>query len=389
MNGGCVSIGGALICTMINTDLTIKEKTTIRIIQKAPGIYDSKAHFNILDGLRGVAAVAVVIFHFMEFIVPDYHDNFIAHGYLAVDFFFCLSGFVIAYAYDNRIKKIGWLQFARLRLIRLQPLVVIGAILGLVTFVFDPFHNMYALFGVGKTLLMLLSSIFMIPFPMVPERYNNLFHFNPPTWSLFWEYIANIFYAMMMYRFSNKTLWTLSIIAAMGLCYISYHYRNLGVGWGAENFIGGGVRIFYSFIAGMLIYRLNWIIKSSIGFLGLSLLLVLVFLIPFVDQLNWILDPLIVIFYFPFLVALGAGSRLRRKSESVCRFSGEISYPLYMIHYPFLWVFLSYVETQKPAMNEMVFVMVSGTFMLIILSYFILKIVDLPLRSHFKGMISK
>ena len=48
----------------------------------------NKPHFEILDGLRGVAAIAVVIFHFMEIAISDYENNFIAHAYLAVDFFF-------------------------------------------------------------------------------------------------------------------------------------------------------------------------------------------------------------------------------------------------------------------------------------------------------------
>lgn len=67
-------------------------------------ILKTKQHFEILDGLRGIAALAIVLFHFMEMVyVPS--KNFIAHGFLAVDFFFCLSGFVIAYAYDDRVEK--------------------------------------------------------------------------------------------------------------------------------------------------------------------------------------------------------------------------------------------------------------------------------------------
>ena len=98
----------------------------------------NKPHFEILDGLRGVAAIAVVIFHFMEIVVPDYEKNFIAHAYLAVDFFFCLSGFVIAYAYDDKMATIGIGSFLKRRLVRLHPLVIIGSVLGLLTFLFDP-----------------------------------------------------------------------------------------------------------------------------------------------------------------------------------------------------------------------------------------------------------
>ncbi|HRO69366.1 MAG TPA: acyltransferase family protein, partial [Chitinophagaceae bacterium] len=72
-----------------------------------PATHQGKPHFVILDGLRGVAALAIVVFHFMEWVFPDITRNFIGHGFLAVDFFFCLSGFVIAYAYDQRLEKIG------------------------------------------------------------------------------------------------------------------------------------------------------------------------------------------------------------------------------------------------------------------------------------------
>src|SRR6201996_9463606 len=90
----------------------------------APAILQTKQHFEILDGLRGIAALSVVTFHFMEWVYSDYSQNFIGHGFLAVDFFFCLSGFVIGYAYDDRIGKMGILEFFKSRIIRLHPLVI-------------------------------------------------------------------------------------------------------------------------------------------------------------------------------------------------------------------------------------------------------------------------
>src|SRR6476619_2224035 len=101
-------------------------------------ILETKQHFEILDGLRGIAALAVVIFHFMEWVYSDYSKNFIGHGFLAVDFFFCLSGFVIGYAYDDRLVKIGVKEFFKSRLIRLHPLVILGSLLGLLSFLYDP-----------------------------------------------------------------------------------------------------------------------------------------------------------------------------------------------------------------------------------------------------------
>ncbi|MWB95168.1 acyltransferase family protein [Flavobacterium sp. GA093] len=346
----------------------------------SPNILKNKQHYEILDGLRGVAAVSVVVFHFMEFVYPNYADNFIAHSYLAVDFFFCLSGFVLAYAYDNRIAEMGIATFFKLRLIRLQPLVVIGAILGLLTFVFDPFSDLYAKYGLWETVKMFFSSCFMIPYPLVQERYFNLFHLNPPTWSLFWEYVANVFYAFLLYKLNNKILWILTLVAAVILCFVAFDANYVGVGWSGDSFFGGGARVFYSFLAGMLVYRFNWIIKSRLGFVSLSVLLVAAFVVPFIKEYNWFIDAFIVVVYFPFLVALGAGAELLPGFKKICKLSGDISYPLYMVHYPFLWVFYSYIEKYKPDMTFMNICSVIGLVALLIFSYLMMQFVDVPIR---------
>ncbi len=354
--------------------------------EPAVSLLKTKQHFEILDGLRGIAAVAVVIFHFMEIAVPDYNNSFIAHAYLAVDFFFCLSGFVIAYAYDNKLQKIGITSFFKLRLIRLHPLVIIGSVVGLLAFVFDPFSNLHEVYS-GKILLLFITSCLMVPYPIVHERFLNLFHLNPPTWSLFWEYIANIGYALVLVRLRNKILWLLVVIGAVLLCYESHKAGQLSIGWGGGSFGGGGARVFYSFLAGILVYRSHWIIKSRLGFVSIGILLAIVFLIPFSDKFNWIIDPLVVIFYFPLLVALGAGARLTAAFTKICKLSGAISYPLYMVHYPFIWLFMSYVEKRKPTMSQMEIVMIVCVILLIALAYFTLVFLDMPIRKYLKNKI--
>ncbi|MFA6276708.1 MAG: acyltransferase [Pedobacter sp.] len=349
----------------------------------------TKQHFEILDGLRGVAAIVVVIFHFMEIAITDYSKNFIGHGYLAVDFFFCLSGFVIAYAYDNRIAKMTTWQFIKLRLIRLQPLVIIGSILGLLTFLFDPFSSFYAVYGFGKTALIFLSSVFLIPYPVMAERYTNLFSLNAPAWSLFWEYIANIFYALLLFKAPKKILVALAFVGAVILCYVAIHSTNISGGWGGQNFWDGGARVLFSFVAGMLVYRSNWIIKNKLGFLGLSVLLLFAFLTPYRDEYNWIVEPIIVIFYFPLLVSLGAGSILKLSHTKITKLSGEISYPLYMTHYPFVWIFLTYVLVVKPPLSLLAIVIPISVISLIILAYLVMKFIDIPIREYLKNKLKK
>lgn len=355
--------------------------------RSAARLLDTRQHFEILDGLRGIAAMAVVVFHFMEIAVPDYSNSFIAHAYLMVDFFFCLSGFVIAYAYDAKLRQIGALTFFKLRLIRLHPLVIIGSVIGLAGFVLDPFSPLWVKYS-DRLWPMFGTSCFMIPYPIVKERFFNLFHLNPPTWSLFWEYVANIVYALVLIRVRKKLLWVLVIGGAAALIYEAHTSGNLSVGWSGENIMGGGIRVWYSFLAGILIYRSGYIIRSRLGFLTIGALLAIAFLAPWSKAYNRIIDPVIVIFYFPFLLALGAGGRLRSGVKKICQFSGDISYPLYMVHYPFIWWFLSYVEKEKPTLPQMTFITVIGTLLLILLAYVVMRFVDVPLRKFLKNKLA-
>src|ERR1700748_2101884 len=213
-----------------------------------PEILKTKQHFEILDGLRGVAALAVVTFHFMEWAYTDYSANFIGHGFLAVDFFFCLSGFVIGYAYDDRISQMGVSEFFKSRLIRLHPLVISGSILGLLAFLFDPFGGHPELYSTGKLIFTFLCSILLIPFPTIADRGFNLFSFSAPAWSLFWEYIANIVYALVLYKIARRLLLLLTILAALGICFVAYRSGNLMGGWSGPTFWDGSARVAYSFL---------------------------------------------------------------------------------------------------------------------------------------------
>ncbi|MGN6163056.1 MAG: acyltransferase family protein [Flavisolibacter sp.] len=347
-------------------------------------VLKTKPHFEVLDGLRGVAAVAIVVFHFMEWIYPDSSKNFIGHGFLAVDFFFCLSGFVIGYAYDDRIGKMKVGEFFKSRLIRLQPLVILGSVLGLLGFLFDPFAVHPELYSVGKLVLIFVCSMFLIPLPIMEERAFNLFGLNAPSWSLFWEYVANIFYAFILYRLSRRYLTVLTLLAALVLGAVAYRAGNLLGGWAGENFWDGGARISYSFLAGLLIYRSNWIIKNRLGFIGISLLLSLAFLMPHFKW-NWVAETMTVLFYFPLLVSLGAGSTLSAGVKKLCVFSGKISYPLYMTHYAAIWIFGNYYTNHKPGTTELFFIVAGGTILLIILAYAVMVLYDVPVRNYLQN----
>ena len=345
-----------------------------------PGLLKTKQHFIILDGLRGVAAFAIVAFHFLE-VVFEFSKNFLGHGFLAVDFFFCLSGFVIAYAYDDRLEKMGIMEFFKSRIIRLHPLVIFGSVLGLLTFIYDPFSGTAAQYSIGKITLLFLTSALLIPFPTMEERYFNNFGLNAPAWSLFWEYVANIVYAFVLYKLARKYLIALAGVAAIILVVVAYRTGSLLGGWAGENFWEGGARILYSFVAGLLIYRSKWMIKNKLGFVGLSILLLFAFFMPY-SNYNWLTESLVVLFYFPFLVALGAGTAATQGLTKLCTFFGKISYPLYMTHYMAIWVFANYYNAYKPKGTELALVITGGVLALVSLAYLTMIIFDIPVRKY-------
>ena len=317
----------------------------------------------------------------MEWVYADASKNFIGHGFLAVDFFFCLSGFVIGYAYDDRIAKMGIVEFFKSRIIRLHPLVIAGSVLGLLAFLFDPFGGHPELYSAGKIGLAFLCSVLLVPLPVIADRGFNLFSFNAPSWSLFWEYVANIVYAVVLYKIGRRYLLLLTVFAAGAICLVCYQSGNLLGGWSGPTFWDGSARISYSFLAGLLIYRSNWIIKNKLGFTGLAILLFLAFLIP-VTKWNWLSEPLIVLFYFPLLIALGAGAKLTPGLNKLCVFSGKISYPLYMTHYAVLWMFGNYYIAHKPGTMQLTFIITAGLILLVGAAYLVMIVYDMPVRKY-------
>ncbi|RYF74446.1 MAG: acyltransferase, partial [Cytophagaceae bacterium] len=164
---------------------------------------------------------------------------------------------------------------------------------------------------------------------------------------------------------------------------------NLAIGWSGDNIAGGAIRVAYSFLIGLLIYRSGWSIQSRLGFVALSVLLMAAFLFPYTTASAKLTDPLLVVFYLPLIVALGAGARLTPAFDKLCKAAGEISYPLYMVHYPFIWLFMSYVEAKKPTLLQMELFIPVGVLLLIGLAYVVMIYIDVPIRTYLKNKVAK
>jgi len=223
-----------------------------------PAPLPTKPHYPILDGLRGVAALMVVAFHLCEAHATSHQDQLINHGYLAVDFFFLLSGFVIGYAYDDRWGRLTVGGFFKRRLVRLQPLVVLGMVIGAGFFYFQE-SALWPAIGQTpgwKMLLVMLIGCFLVPVPVSLDvrGWHETFPLNGPGWSLFFEYVANVLYATVVRKFSNVALGILVVLAAGALLHLAVTSPEGNVigGWSLEprQLHIGFARMMYPFLRG-------------------------------------------------------------------------------------------------------------------------------------------
>lgn len=357
---------------------------------------DTKPHYVILDGLRGVAALLVIVYHVFECF--DWSPA--PHGYLAVDFFFVLSGFVIGYAYDDRWKRkpttnsptpdpsrgegsvntlsagnatsdanqtplpsgqgeegVWW--FFRRRLIRLHPMVVAGAVIGAVCFLLQGSVKWDGT-SVPYRLVMwaMLLGMFMLPLwpgARADVRGNGeMFPLNGPNWSLFFEYIGNILYAVLLHRLPTRWLAALASVFACLLTAVALHDGYLGVGWSMvdNGFWTGMVRMLFPYTIGMLMAREFRPMKVTNAFWLCSVVIVAVGVLPLVlgelsPIANGLYDAVCVIFVFPLLVWVGASEMsMKATTRRLSNFLGNLSYPLYAVHYPLMYLFYAHIGFQ-------------------------------------------
>lgn len=356
---------------------------------------DSKQHFLILDALRGVAAIVVVWMHIFEvFCGGDYHKMLINHGYLAVDFFFMLSGYVMAHAYDDRWDTMTVLDFCKRRLIRLHPLIIAGMILGALFFYFQEtsIFPKVATTSFGSLLLIMLIGFTLIPIPpsMDIRGWNEMHPLNGPAWSLFFEYVANILHVMVLRKLSKPALSVLVALAAAALINLAVFgpSGDLIGGWSLEpqQLNIGFTRLLFPYMAGMLLRRLVPVSGGKNTFALSSLILILVLCIPRIggrDHLwmNGLYESLVIILVFPLIIYMGAvGKVTQAATRKICSFLGEISYPLYITHFPFICMYYAWVINHKVPLGKGTLAGLAVTAVSLLTAFLALKFYDVPVR---------
>jgi len=342
-----------------------------------------KPHYPILDGLRGTAAILVVIFHLIEAIYPDVTIHPMHHAFLAVDFFFLLSGFVVGYAYDDRWSRMTVKDFFRIRFVRLHPLVIVSSLIAGACILLDPYTESVQKFSFLQVMGITLLAMTLLPVPDV-RGWNETHSINGPFWSLLQEYIANVIYALIGRKLNRTALWVLAIICAIALTITASWRGNLGTGWGFDTFWIAFVRMMFPFFAGLLLFRTGKLIRIKNAYLWCSIVLTILFCLP-TFRFNGLYEAAVIVFAFPMIVAAGAGGRINGKWAKMCKFSGDISYPIYILHYPFIYIYTSWIYAEKPDTLTIWYVAIGLGIFFVLLAYAMLKLYDEPVRKWLKG----
>lgn len=367
---------------------------------------DTKPHYELLDGLRGVAAILVLIYHIFEGFAFAESTNgegsglitTLNHGHIAVDFFFILSGFVISYAYDDRWGKMSLGGFFKRRLIRLHPMLIMGAVVGVISFLLTGCQQWSGeVTPTSWMMIALLLTIFMVPaLPSLPYEVRGngeMFPLNGPMWSLFFEYIGNILYALVIRRLSTKLLAVLTAILGVLHAWIFVGdlsgYDSVGIGWTIDtiNFWGGLVRMLFPFTMGMLLARTFKPREVKGAFWICSAMLIAVFAVPYIAKsgaisLNSLYEVVCIAVIFPFIVWLGAcGKGGDNYTGRINNFLGELSYPLYIVHYPIMYIFYKWlIENRCYTLGDTLGLSALVVLSSVALAYACLKLYDEPVR---------
>lgn len=288
-------------------------------------------HFRTLDALRGVAALAVVLYH-----LPV--GGLAPRGYLAVDLFFLMSGFVVAHAYEARLRA-DWSprRFMAARLKRLWPLYAFGIVFGALCYriaqTVGPSNGIHV--PALPALSVLALNLVFLPWTGMAKWPS--FPFNSPAWSLSVEMAGNLIYGATARTLSDESLKALSFVGACGLCLIVYRSHSLDCGVDPANAAGGFARFAFSFPLGVLLYRQHRdgrLQKISLPWPFVLSAAAAVF--AGIMPLGGAGDLVATLFVFPLLLVAALSGEPATRTASYFAWAGALSYPLYIVHHPIL-----------------------------------------------------
>ena len=291
--------------------------------------------FVTLDAMRGVAAIAVMQFHYLF----NTRYPWFGQAYYAVDFFFCLSGIILTHAYADRIAAgMRFGEYMGRRLLRFYPAYLLGVLLG-VAMLLDYFvENSADNFRLRDYVGSVIASALFLPYPNRGSFpffggatiTGALFPVNVPAWSLFFELLASMaLFVAVRVRLRAKPI---ILVSAALLVLALLHYRSANIGWSRDNFLGGFPRTALAFFLGVALYRGCARMKLGVALppwllLGLTAAM---FACPFGGAAGLAVAALLIPLLLLFGLADADASGHRRLFVQL----GRISFAIYAIHWP-------------------------------------------------------
>lgn len=345
----------------------------------------TQRRYATLDTLRGVAALAVMVFHLGEVKLAP---NIVPHGYLAVDLFFMLSGFVVAHAYEEALRgSLSFRSFALRRAIRLYPLAILGAMSGLSLLILKWRYFPEKVDPLPNILISGLLNGLLLPTPFGGEASNyELFPGNGPLWTLFFELAANLAWASWGPHLRIRTLLVVVAIAGLAIVALSWNAGTANLGFDLATAPGGAARVCFGFPLGVVLFRLlgdsAWTSRLRSDRTGpaiVGILLISILAMPQATSSStfaaW--DIVSILFLIPAIVASGI-------SQCECGrfgdFIGELSYPIYVLHFPII-LLASGLHQLMLAQVPVIAILAATIAVVIAAALFALRFYDLPVRS--------
>jgi peptidoglycan/LPS O-acetylase OafA/YrhL len=317
----------------------------------AASVLQERRQYQTLDGLRGVAALSVVVLHTPHFFA-QWH---LPYSFLSVDLFFVLSGFVLAAAYETRLcSDMTPAHFIRIRLIRLYPLYLLGTLLGV------PVALMAMKYGGGGLSVdwsprlfafSLPLSLAMLPTPPATMDDAFLYPFNPVLWTILFEIIVNGIYALLARPLQNTRL-LIALVTGSAVALVASVLWTGDLEGGASWFtFGVGIcRMMFSFFCGVLVFRIRWPNRIHSLVLALALLAVLLLLLGTPHTTLTALVTVLVL--FPAIVQMGSAVEPGRGLQRAFGLLGVTSYAVYAVHKPLYQILLGFLIKVSPTRPE-------------------------------------
>ncbi len=371
-------------------------------------------YFRSLESLRGVAALVVVLFH-VGWLTPLYNLGLVRNGYLMVDCFFILSGFVICHSYGSKIQTGTHIaKFVWLRIGRLYPLhfvlIFVALAMECAKYYAERKYGIVSVYGAFAATngYSLITNLLLVH----DWGFHHLTNYNTPSWSISAEFFVNILFCLILFVAKSPRTLVLVSIALIGFSTFILTSCSSGL---TTTMDYGVFRCLLGFFVGVLVYQLyrargkkqeqpapqNTFLSNALPFV-FGFLLVALLSVKIPGTSDFLLLPIVACFLL-FLVRAPGGVADRCLTCKPLSWLGKVSYSIYLVHYPILWAYLQTVRVvlKAPVVmieNEKVPVphwfvanvlLVSAIGTVLVVSHFSFRWIEEPFRKRSKALAAR